>query len=161
MAAPKDYYKTLGVSETATPEELKKAYRRLAKKYHPDANPNDASAAERFKDISEAHSVLSDPEKRRQYDMMRKYGAMGGVSGGPRSGARRRPADAGPGPMGGGGARFEDLGDLGGFGGLGDLFSSIFGRGREAQEAGEPTEVTVEVPFRVAAIGGKVPIAIS
>jgi molecular chaperone DnaJ len=155
VAAAKDYYKALGVSESATPEDLKKAYRRLAKKYHPDANPNNASAAERFKEISEAHSVLSDPEKRKQYDMMRKYGAVGGP--GPRAGARGPGAGA---PA--GGIRFEDLGEMNGFGGgLGDLFSSIFGRGREREEEAAPTEVTVEVPFRVAAIGGKMPVAIS
>jgi molecular chaperone DnaJ len=153
VASARDYYKALGVSESATPEELKKAYRRLAKKYHPDANSNDSSAAERFKEISEAYSVLSDADKRKQYDMMRKYGAM---DGGPRS-RSRGPAGAGAGgPT--GGVRFEDVGDLGGFGGLGDLFSSIFGRGR--QEEAEPIEITVEVPFRVAAVGGKVPVSI-
>ncbi|MBI4499804.1 MAG: J domain-containing protein [Gemmatimonadetes bacterium] len=151
MAAARDYYKALGVSESATPEEMKKAYRRLAKKYHPDANPNDSSAAERFKEISEAYSVLSDPEKRKQYDLMRKYGAPmgGGARGGPRG-----PRAGGP----AGGVRFEDIGDLGGFGGLGDLFSTIFGRGK--REEAEPIEITVEVPFRVAALGGKIPVSI-
>jgi len=63
MAAPgKDFYQVLGVAEKATPDDIKKAYRKLAKKHHPDANPNDASAAERFKEIGEAYSVLSDPD---------------------------------------------------------------------------------------------------
>ena len=151
MAAARDYYKALGVSESATPEEMKKAYRRLAKKYHPDANPNDSSAAERFKEISEAYSVLSDPEKRKQYDLMRKYGAPLGA-GGPRGPRGTRPG--GP----GGGVHFEDISDLGGFGGLGDLFSTIFGRGK--REEAEPIEITVEVPFRVGALGGKIPVSI-
>src|SRR5712671_863106 len=148
MAAARDYYKALGVSESATPEDLKKAYRRLAKKYHPDANPNDSSAAERFKEISEAYSVISDPEKRKQYDLMRKYGAPLGGGRGPRG--PRGPGPGAGGPT--GGIRFEDVGDLGGFGGLGDLFSTIFGRGGRPGVEAEPIEITVEVPFQVAAL---------
>jgi molecular chaperone DnaJ len=158
MATAKDYYKALGVAERATPEEIKKAYRRLAKKYHPDANPNNASAAERFKEISEAYAVLSDADKRRQYDLMRRHGAFAGAGAGS---GRRGGATAGGGAGGGGpfgGVRFEDF-SAGDFGGLGDLFSTIFGRGRRAEEP-EALEVTVEVPFPVAALGGKIPIAI-
>jgi molecular chaperone DnaJ len=156
LAAAKDYYKALGVSESASADDLKKAYRRLAKKYHPDANPNDSSAAERFKEISEAYSVLSDEQKRKQYDLMRKYGAMGGD---PSQRYRSRGPGAGAGgPT--GNIRFEDAGDMGGFGGLGDLFSSIFGRGREPEQDSAPIEITVDIPFRVAAVGGKVPVNI-
>lgn len=147
MPAVKDYYQVLGVAEGASTDEIKKAYRKLAKKYHPDANPDDAAAAERFKEISEAHAVLSDPEKRKQYDMMRKYGAFG------RPGAGRRAATTGFGEDIGG------FGDFGGFGGIGDLFSSIFGRGRRSAEP-EPIEVTVRIPFPTAALGGKVPAAV-
>src|SRR5690349_13816656 len=151
MAAPKDYYKALGVSESATPEDLKKAYRRLAKKYHPDTNPNDSSAAERFKEISEAHSVLSDPEKRKQYDQMRRLGAFEGF-------ARRPGAGAGAGTGGRGGSpnvEFDTGGmDFGDFGGLGDIFSSIFGRGRRDETpSSEAVEAVVEVPFRIAMQG--------
>src|ERR1700722_12596706 len=89
MAQTKDFYAVLGVSATATQDEIKKQYRKLAKRYHPDANANDPKAAERFKEISEANNVLSDIAKRKQYDEMRHLGAFGGASpfGAARSGA--------------------------------------------------------------------------
>jgi molecular chaperone DnaJ len=150
--AAKDFYQVLGVPDSASQGDIKKAYRRLAKQYHPDANPNNAAAAERFKEISEAHSVLSDAEKRKQYDQMRRLGAFEGgprrSSGGPRPGPT--PGDVG--------AEGFDFGD---FGGLGDIFSSIFGRGgRQAEPRGESLETVVEVPFRVAALGGKITVTI-
>ncbi len=74
----KDFYRVLGVAENASADEIKKAYRKLAKQYHPDANASDPTAAEKFKEVSEAYAVLSDDDKRKQYDQMRKLGAFGG-----------------------------------------------------------------------------------
>ena len=172
MAPTKDFYAVLGVSASATADEIKKQYRKLAKRYHPDANGNDAKAADRFKEISEAYTVLGDAEKRKQYDEMRRLGALGGYGGGPGFGARypggagtrRGQPGATPNSPGSGGSsfRFEDF-DVGGLGGLGDLFSSMFGNGARGgrasgPERGETVETTLEVPFRTAALGGKVPI---
>jgi molecular chaperone DnaJ len=149
VPAVTDYYQVLGVPEKAGADEIKKAYRSLAKKHHPDANPGNPKAGERFKEISEANTVLSDPEKRKQYDLMRKYGAFTGRQPGSRGGPQGR-------------VRTEDFDftkGFEGFGGLGDLFSSIFGRGKQA-EAPEPIEVTASVPFRTAAVGGSVPVTV-
>lgn len=154
MPTNKNYYQILGISESASADEIKKAYRRLAKQYHPDANSNDPAAAERFKEVSEAYATLNDPEKRKKYDTMRKYGAFAGSG----AGFRTRTAP-------GGGSPFEDLdfsnlGGLGGLGGIGDIFSSIFGRGRR-EAAVDPIEMVVEVPFRTAIVGGKIPVMIA
>ena len=154
--ASKDFYQVLGVSEKATPEEIKKAYRRLAKQYHPDANPNNPKAAETFKEVSEAHSVLSDSEKRSKYDMMRRLGAFDPSS------RRSQPSQGGArsGPSGTGFTDNLDFGDIGSMG-LGDIFSSIFGKGRREEPKGETIETEVEIPFGTAALGGKVPIALT
>ena len=152
----KDYYGILGVAESATAEDIKKAYRRLAKQFHPDANPNNKEAAEKFKEIGEAYSVLSDADKRKQYDAMRKnpFGGFARTSagGGARTGAGTE------------GFSFEDIGDLGG---LSDIFESIFSRGRKrgagAQQAkarGNDVEYLVEIPFKTAARGGKITITV-
>src|SRR5688572_26712739 len=126
----KDFYQVLGVGEKASADEIKKAYRKLAKQHHPDANLNNPQAAERFKEIGEAYAVLSDADKRKQYDQMRRLGAFGfGRSGG----VHRDPGGGAAGAPPPGSFSFEDLGD---FGGLGDLFSSIFDRGRRSGTAG-------------------------
>src|SRR5436190_3871135 len=157
MAAQRDYYQVLGVAETATTDEIKKAFRRLAKQYHPDRNPNNPQAADRFKEINEAHDVLSDADKRKKYDQLRRYGAFTG-GGGFGGGGTRRGRTQESGGAGGAGGDF-DISDLGG---LGDIFSSIFGRRGAAGREAEPEEVETEVtiPFRVAALGGSVPITL-
>ena len=158
VAGGTDYYRTLGVAETATADEIKKAYRRLAKQYHPDANPNNQEAAEKFKEIGEAYSVLSDADKRKQYDAMRKN-PFGGFA---RTGAGARPGGAGAG-AGAEGFSFEDIGDLGG---LSDIFESIFSRGRkrgggpQAKARGNDVEYLVEIPFKTAARGGRITITV-
>ncbi len=87
MAEKRDYYEVLGVSKSATPDELKKAYRKLAIKYHPDKNPGDKEAEEKFKEAAEAYDVLSDPKKRQQYDQFghsmgqQGFGGAGGFGG--------------------------------------------------------------------------------
>src|SRR5256884_1012755 len=123
----KDYYKALGVSKTAKPAEIKAAYRKLARKYHPDANKGDASAEERFKEISEAYSVLSDEKRRKEYDEARSL-----FGGGFRVPTGQRPGQGGFGGF--------DLGDIfsgtgDGGGGLGDLFGTVFNRGGRTNTA--------------------------
>jgi len=166
MAQTKDFYAVLGVSSSASQDEIKKQYRRLAAKHHPDKNPSDAKSAERFKEISEAYTVLGDAEKRKQYDDMRRLGAFGGFGGARGS---PRPSSGGARPSGGGAGdqsfRFQDF-DIGGIGGLGDIFSSMFGGGAErpagarqrGQQPGQTVETVLEVPFRVAATGDKVSV---
>ncbi len=162
--ATKDFYEILGVKDSASQEEIKKAYRKLAKQYHPDANPTNPKAADRFKEIGEAYSVLSDEKKRKQYDQMKKLGALGfgrGAGRGPFS--RGGPGPAYGGGASGGGFSFEDLSGFGG--GLSDLFSSIFDRGKKETPRGRPgpkqgrnVEYLVEVGFETAVRGGRISI---
>ena len=161
MAQTKDFYAVLGLPSTATQDEIKKAYRKLAKKHHPDANANEPKAAEKFKEISEANNVLGDVEKRKQYDEMRRLGAFGGFggAGSPRGGYSQRTSSQSANSN----SSFQDF-DIGGLGGLGDLFGSIFGNQGRAQsrpsgpQRGQNIETSLDIPFRTAARGGKVPV---
>ncbi|HEX3705733.1 MAG TPA: molecular chaperone DnaJ [Mycobacteriales bacterium] len=151
----KDYYATLGVPKDATAADIKKAYRKLARTHHPDANAGDVKAEEKFKEVSEAYDVLSDATKRKEYDEARSLFAGGGF---------RVPPGAGH-----GGATF-DLGDLfgggaGAGGGLGDLLGGIFGGGGRGRAAaprrGADVEAEVTLSFNDAAAGATLPLSIS
>ena len=154
----KDYYAVLGVPKNASQAEVKKAYRKLAQKLHPDANPGDAGAEGRFKEISAAYDVLGDEKKRKEYDQVRDMAASGFGPG------------AGPGgfPGGFGGIRFEDFEG----GDLGDLFGSLFGsgggpagsrrgRGRTRAAKGADLEAEVRIGFEEAMQGTSVPLRLS
>jgi molecular chaperone DnaJ len=141
-----ELYKTLGVSKKASEEEIKKAYRKLARKYHPDRNPDDKEAEEKFKEISAAHDVLGDPEKRKEYD---EGGAFAGFGGGN--------------PFGGAGA---GAGQAGGFGGFdfGDLFGGVFnrsgGRAQSQQVRGRDLETEVALSFDQAINGAQISVTV-
>ena len=147
----KDFYKVLGVAQDASAEEIKKAYRKLAQTHHPDAKPGDKEAEEKFKEISEAYATLSNTEKRKEYDEVRRLVASGGFGG--------FGQGAGPGGFGGFGGqqvRVEDLGDLfGGMGGLGDLFGFGGGQGagRGGPMRGSDMETELTIGFDDAAHG--------
>jgi molecular chaperone DnaJ len=153
----KDYYQVLGVAKNASQAEIKKAYRKLAQKYHPDANPGDGSAEERFKEISAAYDIVGDEEKRKSYDQVREMAASGAAGGFPGGGF------PGGGFPGGGRVRVEDLGDLGD---LGDLFGGLFGGARRGGGAatraqrGADLETEVRVSFADAMAGTTVPVRI-
>ena len=137
MADKRDYYEVLGVQKTASEDEIKSAYRQMAKKYHPDLHPDDKEAEAKFKEVNEAYAVLSDAEKRRQYD---QFGH-----------AAFDPAQGGTGFSG-------DFGDI--FGGFGDIFSSFFGGGTSSRRSNGPVRgddvgVRVTLTFEEAVNGCK------
>jgi molecular chaperone DnaJ len=144
MATRPNYYKALGVDKQASADEIKKAYRKLARRYHPDRNPGNKEAEERFKEVSQAHDVLGDPEKRKQYDSGTGPFATGGPGGG-----------------------------FGGFGNfdfdassMGDILSNLFGGGGRAQrqrprpERGADLEAAVSISFDQAIAGAQVPLSV-
>lgn len=152
----KDFYASLGVAKDATPEEMKKKYRKLARELHPDKNPGDKKAEEKFKEVSEAYDVLSDPAKRKEYDEARALFASGGFSA--------------PGGFGGGGGNynvnFEDLfgGDQGGFGDfLGGLFNRGGGGGARTRQPrrGGDIETSATLSFADSLDGATLPLHLS
>ena len=179
----KDYYGALGVKKSASTDDIRKAFRKLARKYHPDVNPGDKTAEEKFKTISEANEILSDPKKRKIYDQLgfysdnidpaaaeayaRQGGTPGGFPGGQPGGNATGSAGAGGVPFDFGGFDFSDLFEGGGRGkrassssrgGFRDIFSSMFDRGgaaaAEGPEPGSDLEYQVNVPFWTAIRGG-------
>src|ERR1700722_9036207 len=159
MATRPDYYKTLGVDKKASADDIKKAYRKLARKYHPDRNPDDKQAEERFKEISQAHDVLGDPEKRKQYD-----NGTGAFAGG---------ASGGPGFGGFGNFDFDASS-------MGDILSNLFGgsgggggsaapgggggaggrRARSRPQRGRDLETEVRISFDQSISGTQVPLSV-
>jgi molecular chaperone DnaJ len=150
MATRPDYYKTLGLDKKASAEDIKKAYRKLARKYHPDRNPDDKQAEERFKEVSQAHDVLGDPEKRKQYD-------------------------SGSGPFAAGGAGGPGFGGFGNFdfdaSSMGDILSNLFGgggggggadarRAKSRPQRGRDLETEVRIAFDQAISGAQVPLSV-
>ncbi|MCZ4076889.1 molecular chaperone DnaJ [Rhodococcus sp. H36-A4] len=166
----KDFYKELGVSSNASTDEINKAYRKLAKDNHPDANPGNTEAERRFKAVSEAKSVLIDPAKRKEYDEARRLFASGGFGQG---GGGFSPGAGGFG--GGGSGQTFDVGDIfgqagggGGDGGIGDIFGGLFNRGGTQQRPagnrprrGSDVETETTLGFREATQGVTVPLRLT
>ena len=188
--ANKDYYGTLGVKKNASTEDIRKAFKKLARKYHPDVNPGDKSAEEKFKTLSEANEVLSDPKKRKIYDQLGFYsdnidpatadayarsgGSPGAGPGGFSGGFPGGQPGGGAGGFDFGGFDFSDLGDsaskrstrTGSTGGFRDIFSNIFSGGggavqEEGPEVGDDLEYQVRVPFWETIQGGVIRLNIS
>ncbi|MGA4540975.1 molecular chaperone DnaJ [Uniformispora flossi] len=159
----KDFYKVLGVPKDAGAAEIKKAYRKLAREYHPDANKGDVKAEERFKEISEAYDVLADEKRRKEYDEARALFGNGGFRAPGGAGAGNFPFDLGD--LFGGGAAGQGAGGAGA-GGIGDLFGGLFGGGRtgarqQPPRRGQDVESEVTLNFSDAVDGATVPIRLT
>lgn len=168
----KDFYKSLGVSKDASADEIKKAYRKLARQYHPDRNPGDKAAEDRFKEIGEAYQVLSNEEDRKQYDAIRALAGGGprfaAGSGGQGGGAGFEDIFSmfGGGGPGGGNVRFSSSGGQGGGAGFEDILSQMFGGGggfgsSRRPQRGQDMRTEVSVPLRDAVSGTTVKMTAS
>ncbi|HNY00811.1 MAG TPA: molecular chaperone DnaJ [Oscillospiraceae bacterium] len=150
MAEKRDYYEVLGVTKGASDDEIKKAYRKMAKENHPDLHPGDKACEERFKEVNEAYEILSDPDKKARYD---QYG--------------HAAFDPSAGFGGGGAGGFGDFGDIfsdifgGGFGGFGDIFGGGGGRASNAPRKGESIRTNVSISFEEAAFGCKKDVTVA
>jgi len=153
----KDFYQILGVGEKATESEIKTAYRKLAKRYHPDKNPGDKNAEEMFKQINEAYEVLSDTRKREQYDLMRggDYPPAG-------FGNRQQPGAGQWQTQTSGASNLDDILGQMGFD-IGDIFGNLFGgaRGRKKARRGEDMQASITIPFNIAFLGGSIQIELA
>jgi DnaJ-class molecular chaperone len=156
-----DYYATLGVARSASADDIRKAYRQLARKFHPDLNPDDPQAKEKFQQVQTAFDVLNDPKKREMYD---RYGAafeQAGRGGGPRPWPGGSAGHAGPEGF---EVNFEDLFGGGGGGGFADLFKSFGNRGRGGRRApparGADLELDLTTPFATAVLGGEAQLSV-
>src|SRR6266536_5654902 len=150
----RDYYEVLGVSKSASDADIKKAYRRLARKLHPDVNPGDKTAQKRFQEVQEAYDVLRDAEKRRAYD---RFGHAGRPAPGFETYGTGGFGAAAAGPEGSPFEGFQfETGDLG------DLFGNLFGGRARATgpEKGEDASGTIEIPFREAVLGGSATLSL-
>ncbi len=164
--AQRDYYEILGVARDATPEQIKKAYRTLARKHHPDVNPGDKTAEAKFKEAQAAYDILSDPEKKQRYDLYGHAAFEGAGAAGPRSGASEWSARAG-----GPGAENVDFSQFfgggvepGDGGGMFEDLLSRFGGGRARRSGprrGADLEAAIAIPFATAVLGGSTSIQIT
>src|ERR1700757_3636383 len=151
MAGKRDYYEVLGVARSSSPDEVKKAYRKLAIQFHPDKNPGDKKAEEKFKELSEAYEVLSDPQKKQMYDQFGHAANAGGAGG---------PGGFDFSGFGAGGASINDI--------FGDIFGDLFGAqggprgrgGRRRARTGEDLRTQVDITFEEAAFGAEKVITI-
>jgi curved DNA-binding protein len=149
----RDPYDVLGVAKGSSDDEIKKAYRKLARQHHPDRNPGDKTAETKFKEVQEAYDIVGDPEKRKKFDQF-GYAAFDPNMAG------------GWGGSGSGGNYQFDFGDLGGAGGIEDLFGGLFGGGRKrrarnANIPGQDISAEIFVPFKTAALGGEIEVALT
>jgi len=168
----KDYYEALGISRNASVDDIKKAYRKLARKYHPDMNPGDAAAEEKFKEISEAYEVLTDPEKKKMFDQFGHAAFGQGDFSGQRGPGGARWYWSGSGDPGGGFEGFDDFGSSfgEGFGSFSDIFSELFGAsggGRRAYTRasrpgkGEDLQYSMQIDFMDAIRGKSATISVN